>query len=764
MTKPDFTKGDKIPDKAEHDWNLGATGARGWIYSHKLTTSDARQIKITSIAKGSPAEKVLEVDDVILGVGKTPFESDPRTAFGKALTVAEATIGKLSLLRWRDGKTELVTLQLPVLGNYSTTAPYQCSKSQKIVKLGCEAIAKSIQQGVKHRHPITRSLNALALLASGDAKYMPEIKKEAEWAAQFTSNGYKSWSYSYVIIFLSEYTISSGDKSLLPGLRRLTMEVVNGQSEVGSWGHRFVGQDGRLSGYGMMNSPGIPLTIGLVLAREAGVKGAVVNEAIEKSTKLLRFYSGKGAIPYGDHHPWIQTHDDNGKCGMAAVLFTLLGEKDTATYFSKMSLAAHGSERDTGHTGNFFNVLWALPGVAQSGPEATGAWMQEYGAWYFDLARQWNGSFIHQGPPNMKKDSYRNWDCTGAYLLSYAMPLKKLHLTRKTGSTVDRINKNQAKTIVDDGKGWTNKDRYNYYNSLNTEEIIKRLSNWSPVVRERAAIALKKKKLDKKEISKVIGLLKSDQLYTRIGACQALAYLKYPVTVPALTDCLDSDDLWLRVKAAETLASMGEPAMPALPKLLEMLAKGPTKADPRGMEQRYLNYAIFNKMLKKSLDGVDRTLLQKAIVQGLKNEDGRSRGSIGRVYQKLTYDEIKPLLPAIHEAIKTPAPSGIMFSSEVRLAGVELLAKHRIKEGMSLCLDIMEIDKWGKQKRIKRCLNALSQYGSAATPLLRRLVDLEQKLSKHREAKKLTSEINMIKTIIYKIKTKSEHVPLKSIK
>ena len=44
---PDFTKGDKIPEGADHDWNLGATGARGWMFSDKLVTTDARQIAIT---------------------------------------------------------------------------------------------------------------------------------------------------------------------------------------------------------------------------------------------------------------------------------------------------------------------------------------------------------------------------------------------------------------------------------------------------------------------------------------------------------------------------------------------------------------------------------------------------------------------------------------------------------------------------------------------------------------------------------------------
>ena len=68
MTLPDFTKGDRIPEGAKHDWTLGATGARGWIFSDKMVTSDARQIFITGVAKGSPAEDILAIGDVLLGV------------------------------------------------------------------------------------------------------------------------------------------------------------------------------------------------------------------------------------------------------------------------------------------------------------------------------------------------------------------------------------------------------------------------------------------------------------------------------------------------------------------------------------------------------------------------------------------------------------------------------------------------------------------------------------------------------------------------
>ncbi len=759
----DFTKGEKIPAGASHDWNLGATGMRGWMFSDKMVTSDARQISITKVEPGSPADGKLNVGDVILGVAGNMFASDPRTEMGKALTAAESSNGKLALSCWRAGKNEVVTLNLPVLGAYSVTAPYNCPKSNKILLKGCDEIAKRIEKGDFRMHSISRSLNALALLASGNKAYYPLLKKEAEWASKFTTDGYKSWDYGYLIMFLAEYKMATGDKTFVPGLRRLTLEAANGASQVGSWGHRFAVEGGGLMGYGMMNSTGIPLLTGLVLAREAGITDPIVSKVIDKGSKLVRFYEGKGAIPYGDHHPWVQNHEDNGKCGMAAVLFNLLGEKEPTTFFSKMCLASHGAERDTGHTGNFFNVLWSMQGVAQNGPVASGAWMNEFGAWYYDLAREWDGSFIHQGPPAVGYDSYRYWDSTGAYMLAYAMPLKKIYLTGKSGRVVEALGKEQALSIIEDGRGWSNKDRDSYYKSLSKEEIMKRLGSWSPIVRERAVSVLSKEKMGADIGKELIAMLESPNVFERIGACMALAKLKDVSAVEPLRKCLKHEDLWLRVKAVEALANMGQPGMVALPEILEMSVRGATKEDPRAMEQRFINFALFEKMLKNSLEGVDQASLNKAIVAGLLNEDGQVRGSIGNVYKLLSYEEIKPLLPAIIDAVKTPAPSGEMFSAQIRMAGIEVLAKHHIKEGIPLCLDVIEIDKWGKQGRIDRCLNALAAYGGAAKSVLPELRALEITISTHNELKSLQASLEKLGKLITTIESAKTAPELRSI-
>lgn len=728
---PDFTQGDSIPAEATKDWTLGATGARGWMYTERMETSKARQIYVTEVAADSPADGLLKAGDVILGIGHEKFTSDARTAFGKALTAAESTTGggKLELLIWRKGQLGKVVLHLPVLGEYSETAPYACSKSARILEQGCEALSKKIMSPGYNPNPISRSLNALALLSTGEETWMPAVKKEAEWAKDYSAFQFSTWYYGYVITFLAEYAILTGDDSVLPGLRRLALESAEGQSLVGSWGHRFAGDDGRLVGYGMMNAPGVPLTISLELARRAGVDDPIIAETIERSAKLLRFYIGKGAVPYGDHHPWIQMHDDNGKCGMAAVLFNLLGEPKGAEFFSRMSLASFGNERDTGHTGNFWNVAWAMPGVNQSGPKATGAWMEEFGAWYFDMARGHDGLFVHQGPPQATPDSTAGWDATGAYLLAYAMPIKKLYITGKQAATTPQLTAAEVNAIMDDGRGWTNTNRHGRYEKLSNEELLQHLGSWSPVVRERVAITLANRK--DVPIERLIELLDADKLESRLGACQTLEQLKRKaeLAIPKLTETLKADDMWLRIQAANALAAIGEAARPVAPQLLEMLIREPGPEDPRGMEQRYLCFALFNErggLLGQSLEGIDRDLLKKAIHAGLRNEDGRARLAFNSVYQNLSQDELREVLPEVHYAVVNGSPSGIMFADGIRMDGLKILGEWKVAEGIDACMFwLKNQNHWASEKRTPQILDILKSYGAHAKRTIPELEELE---------------------------------------
>lgn len=761
----------------QHDWNLGPTGLRGSMHCDKLVTTGAREISITEVKTGSPADGIFRVGDTILGVGGRPFSFDPRTEFGRAITEAESQAGggKLVVRRERDGNTQDVVVPLSVLGSYSDTAPFGCLKSKRLLEQGCKALAVRIADPAYRQNSgldaIPRSLNALALLASGNPDYLTLVKQEAQWAADYSADSFQTWHYGYVIMLLSEYVMATGDQSVMPGLRRLAMEAATGQSAVGSWGHGFAIPDGRLGGYGMMNAPGLPLTISLVLARMAGVQDPEVAHAIERSARLLRFYIGKGAIPYGDHHPWIETHEDNGKCGMAAVLFDLLGETRGAEFFSRMSIASHGAERDCGHTGNYFNLLWAMPGVARSGSHATGAWMKEFGGWYFDLARQWGGTWLHQGPPEIQHDSYAGWDSTGGYLLAYAMPLKKIHLTGKRPSVAPQLDAAASESLILDGRGWDNRDRNGAYDRLSADQLLERLGSWSPVVRERAAMAWARR--EDASVPPLLKLLESPAIESRYGACQALIALG-PRGTPAverLRQSLSESDLWLRIKAAEALASIGAPAMAAVPQLLELLTQVDIKNDPRGMQQRYLSFALFDfggGLLSRSLDGVDREALYKAVRAGLKNQDGRARGSIGSVYRNLSADDIKPLLPAIYQAVVEPAPSGEMFADSIRVEGLRLLAKHRIEEGLTACVRYTrDQNPWNSQERTPELMQILLSYGTHAKSVIPELTEVANYFEKDEPnfpPKLMAMKANSVRETIRAIATSTDTPTLTQLK
>ena len=776
---PDLTRGGQKDDK--HDWNLGPTGARGWIWGWKLETTDSRQILITTVDDGSPAAGVLEVGDVILGTNGEPFSDDARKSFGLAITEAEKSEnrGTLKLIVWRNGGQREATIKLPVLGGYSDTSPYDCPKSAKILEAGCRHIAANMADGIDGK------INAMALLASGKEEYLGPVRDYARQVGPadlklqlFGGSGLVSWHWGYSNLFLTEYYLATGDEYVLPAIREYSINIAKGQSGVGSWGHGMAWpqiNDGRihgsLGGYGALNQAGLVCHLSLVLARKCDVDDQVVRDAIVRANTFFAFYIGKGAIPYGDHRPGWQVHDDNGKNSIAAVLFDAQGHEDGTRFFSRMTVASYG-ERERGHTGNYFSFLWGPLGANRAGPKAVAAFLNQQ-QWYYDLARRWDGSFSYQGGAGMAggEHQYGKWDCTGAYLLTYALPSGKLHITGKGVSQDNQLTDNELDDAIRSGRGFNSWHvGVDPYRGKSEEDLFKHIGSWSPAVRYRAAEALAEKPDDPTE--RLLDMLDGNRLHARYGACQALGALKdrAAAAVPALIDTLADRDLWLRVQASYALSAIGVPARESVSHLLK-LAVREDESDPRQMTQRYLAFGLFYPggalrmvgLISHSLEGVDKRLLYPAVEKLLENPDGRARGAVGSVYDLLTYEELEPILPAILKAIEEPAPSGVMFASGIRLRGLQLLATHRIEEGIPLCLEVMEIDKWGKRRRIVECLKILRSYGGAARPVLPELRELERQLVGHREAEGLAEQIELVRQVISEIESATTRPSLRSL-
>ena len=712
---PDFTAGGKKDDS--HDWLLGPTGLRGWMFlRHEDLTATSRQILVTAVDKGSPADGIVQVNDVILGVFGQPFADDARRSFGHAIAAAEEKTGILPLTIWRDGKTSDVELKLQVLGAYSATAPYDCPKSKAIFEQGCRLIA---EKGFENAD-IPDHLNALALLAGGDKKHHPALAKYATKAAESVQpRDTWNWYIAYANLFLSEYALATGDKSAFSELKQTTLRGVKNQCMNGMWGHAPALANGHSEGYGGMNMIGVPMTISLVLARQAGVSDPALDKAIDKSATLLRYFVDKGAIPYGDHLPF-NAHDDNGKCSCAAVLFDLLDDRAATEFNSWMATAAYDC-REQGHCGNFWNMLWAIPGALRSGPLATGAYLKEQ-AWYYDLSRNWQGGFVYQKvEPHDENDNYTNWDLTGAYLLSFGLYNKSLYILGKKPSAAPALNAEAVKKVIAAGRDWFPKGENNGYYKRSDEELIEGLKSWSPIVRYHSAEAIGKRGGD--FAPTLIAMLDAKDRYARYGAAEALGRLGNGAgsAVPKLRAALKDPDTWLQCLAAEALTRVDDKE--SIGDLFAMSLR-PTPADPRRMHQRAASRALFSpypgnseprSLLSDSLDGVDRAELHQVMKSLLQNDDSVVRASIIPVLSRLSDRELALLLPDIIRAIENLAPTNEMWGDDIRQAGLDILSRRHIREGMELCVSTIEW-RWGNdyQKR----LEFLMRYGKNAQEVL----------------------------------------------
>jgi hypothetical protein len=759
---PDFTRGGK-PDES-HDWLLGPTGARGWMFfRHEDLTAASRQILITAVEKGSPADGILRVGDVVLGVFGKPFADDARRSFGHAIGTAEEKTGILPLMLWREGKPSNVEIKLQVLGAYSATAPYDCPKSKAIFEQGCRLIA---ERGFEQAD-IPDHLNALALLASGEKKYHSTLGKYAKKVGEaLEPTDTWNWYIAYGNLFLSEYALATDKKTAFSELKQVTLRGVKNQCMNGMWGHAPALSNGHSEGYGGMNQIGLPMALSLVLARQAGVSDPALDKAIDKSVKFLRYYVDKGAIPYGDHPPWGNAHEDNGKSSCAAVLFDMLGDREATSFFSWMATAAY-DEREHGHCGNFWNMLWAIPGAARSGPLATGAYLKEQ-AWYYDLFRTWKGGFVYQKiEAGDENDNYTDWDLTGGYLLSFGLYQKSLFILGKKPSAAPALNAEAVKNVIVAGRDRYPEGEQNGYFKRQDEVLIEGLKSWSPSMRSHSAEAIGKRGGD--FAPTLLAMLEGKDRYARYGAVEALGRLGKSAAsaLPQLRAALKDPDTWIQCLAAEALTRLGDKE--GLGDLFAMSLR-PTPADPRRMHQRAASRALFSpypgnsepeSILANSLDGVDRKQLLVVMKSFLQNDDSVVRASIIPALGKLSDRDLAVLLPDIISAVDKLAPTNEMWGDDIRQAGLDLLSRRHIREGMLLCVSTIEW-RWGLE--VGKRMEFLSRYGKSAREVIPDLKKLVRDLEKREEGEEPSDNRKILIKAIADIEASKDEpklIPLK---
>ena len=738
----DLTKGSKPnkKDLAYEHWNLGPTGLRGWFHrenNRSTSSAKSRQILITEVAAGSPSEKIFQVGDVILGAsgdGKTPslFTSDARKSFGYAIGEAEARKPAiLNIIQWRNGKKSIVSLSLRTLGRYSKTAPYDCPKSKAILEQGIDHLMTADpQRGF--------GFNSLALLAANDPQNPKNAVRQAkakevahslilspEEIATYTSGKILTtskitWSLGHRLLTLAEYYSKTKDKAVLPTLQAMAIQYANGQSMFGTSGHQLskMGKDGSINGpygvgYGTINNANLPAWLGLTIADKAGVTASEIKPAVERARRFYSSYVNQGSIGYGEHAPHFKSHSSNGKNGLAALTFSILDNETKARNFFGMMSAASSTEREIGHCGPYFNFTWAPLGANTLGGHALAQYFGEL-SWMYDLSRRWDGSFSYDAYEKSKNGSstygHVGFSMASSTLLTYAAPLKQLHIT---GKGLKRENWIDAKMLPEITKA----SKYKSDNQP-VDELLNDLSSWSPFVRFRASNGFRKYKLSTEEVATELNKMLNNpkDLYQKYGAVTALKALNWhsksaDSLVPLLTD---------KDHVVRTLAAQGEFHEKHLNALLKATASTwrpvlpIAEHDPVNFAHYYLclklfyfggNYGSPGLLAKHDLVGIDRELLYPAIRAAANSHIGLSRSAVGSIYDKLSEQDFKALSGAIVSSVADAAPADKMFSSGVRSNGLQVLHKFGYEEGITLAKQL-------KEEQPKIAFQALNKYGA----------------------------------------------------
>jgi len=770
---PDLTKDVSSVDR-KLTYNLGATGLRGWIFTKAADNPDAeqgrttlasRQSLVTHVGAGSPAEGVVKVDDVIIGVDGRPFTDDARKSIALAIQEAEteAKDGVLKLMVSRGGEVQGISLKLAVLGTYGDAAPWNCAKSKRIFEKACEVLDQE-----KLTDGWTGAVQGLALLATGRPEYLPKLRELARKLAAASVDPDKkpngtiwgdAWDLGYRNLFLCEYFMITRDRDVLPAIDRIALSLARGQSMYGTFGHGFAAltKDGKYNGsvppYGPVNMAGLPANLAIVLAKKCGVKHPEIDQAITRAAGFFGYFTDKGSIPYGEHEPWPY-HENNGKNSITAVMFSAIGNRPKETgFFARMATAGYAN-REYGHTGQGFSYLWSALGAGVGGPEAAAAFFRK-ASWHFDLVRRSDGSFTYDGGEQYGagetddntyygNSGYYGLSPAATYVLTYALPLRKLVITGRDADQSGWLDKKQAAATVASGR--FDLDR----REMSPQELVAAFGDWSPIVRSWAAEELSKRPEGRTMVADLIKLADGRDPHRIQGACEALGLLNAPEALPVLVKQLAHQDRWVRYKAAQAIRKMGGTAKPALEGILKALVQTaePTSPvrweDPVQIAHGQLAAAVFSGPLKDELKQVEPKLRYAAVRSVSTNPDGMARATLEDFFQnQLSQDDVIALAPIILDAVESPSPADTMFNNVIRMAGLKARTKYHFKEGISAAVGLAKTQGGhGSETRTGELMKIIAGYGAAAKPQIPALKELIVMFNRDTERNEFPASLN----------------------
>lgn len=475
------------PDAAVPGWfyNLGITGLRA-----QLVADQPQALLIKYVFPKSPAEGDVKIGDLIVGAGGVMFKEKHRNGYGEEVFGADGPIAELAQVleesqsNDRKGKLaltlrrgqEIVEVELDVgqkYGTYSASYPGACAKSDKILAELLEYLVKHQTEEGSFGDPVHNTFAPLALLASGDAKYLPAVERNVRYHCRETRVNDKryfnliNWSYMSAAIVLSEYYLATGEKWVLPELQEVHDHLAKGQylhmSQInpkakqthpdsypkgpkdshGGWGH-----NPGFEGYGpiaMLTGQG---ALAYSLMHRCGIE--IDRQHHDAAYEFLKKGTGKnGYVWYGDQvgggpDGWA----DMGRTGASGIANFLSPYADPAYRERALShakvIGKHPQSFPDTHGSPPMGMAYTAL-AANTDPDSFRKLM-DANRWWFTMAHCTDGSFYYQ--PNRDNAGYgadARKTASSVVAFIFTIPKQRLVITgRKATSSVKPDDKRAA--------------------------------------------------------------------------------------------------------------------------------------------------------------------------------------------------------------------------------------------------------------------------------------------------------------------------------
>jgi hypothetical protein len=320
--------------------NVGPTGIRA-----RITHEHPQYFTVKYVFKKCPAAGLIKINDIIVGAngkkmnvahtfgrgsrGRSTWEG-PMIEMAKLIEDSQGKDGKLDLIVWPGGNQQMetvVSVQIPAIGRFSPTWPFDCKRSDQLMIDLCDFIESEYKRaGEFEKNVHTHGSCVLALMASGEKKYQSLIRNLMSdyGKRRYDSTngvGYPAWGQVHDGIVMGEYYLLTKDAKLKPAMESLA-DCLNDSvwPETGGLSHRpFAAIQRRMAaggpkGYGAMALPAGLGMVALSLFKEAGLPYA--EPSYQRIHEAFLCSVGKnGGIDYGYQiwdHAVITLADKNG--------------------------------------------------------------------------------------------------------------------------------------------------------------------------------------------------------------------------------------------------------------------------------------------------------------------------------------------------------------------------------------------------------------------------------------------------------------------